>query len=101
MGMSERTLLTLLSCDPACSREQPVSGKYPQVINSLVMSRGAPFAISMYVCDVRDQCVAKRPAIAPPPLQVTFAYMKHLWQEGQRQQAFDLLDRSVISSNLQ
>ncbi len=37
--------------------------------------------------------------IVPPPLtnppspilQVTFANMKHLWQGGQRQEAFDLL----------
>lgn len=56
MSLSERTLLSLLSNDPACSQGQPVSEKYPQV---------------------------------------TFAYMKHLWQAGSRQQAFDLLSLFV------
>lgn len=58
MALSERTLLSLLSNDPACSQAQPISEKYPQV---------------------------------------TFAYMKHLWQGGQKQQAFDLLSQFVLT----
>ena len=29
--------------------------------------------------------------------QVTFAYMKHLWQGGQKQQAFSLLSQFVMT----
>ena len=58
MALSERTLLSLLSNDPACNQAQPISEKYPQV---------------------------------------TFAYMKHLWQGGQKQQAFRLLSRFVMT----
>lgn len=58
MALSERTLLSLLGNDPACSQGQLVSKKYPQV---------------------------------------TFAYMKHLWQAGSRQQAFDLLSQFVMT----
>ena len=58
MALSERTLLSLLSNDPACNQAQPISEKYPQV---------------------------------------TFAYMKHLWQGGQKQQAFSLLSEFVMT----
>jgi FKBP12-rapamycin complex-associated protein len=58
MALSERTLLSLLSNDPACNQAQPISDKYPQV---------------------------------------TFAYMKHLWQGGQKQQAFSLLSQFVMT----
>ena len=44
------------------------------------------------------------PTPSPLPLtrthQVTFAYMKHLWLVGQRQQAFDLLSHFVFSKKL-
>jgi FKBP12-rapamycin complex-associated protein len=56
MALSERTLRSILSHDPAYSTDEPLSDKYPSV---------------------------------------TFAFVKHLWQTGERDRAFDLLSKFV------
>ncbi|CAI7993434.1 Serine/threonine-protein kinase tor, partial [Geodia barretti] len=56
MALSERTLRSILSHDPAYSTEEPLSDKYPSV---------------------------------------TFAFVKHLWQTGERDRAFDFLSKFV------
>ncbi len=83
----------------------PINFKYPWALTRDTTVYVERELLSYMYCRL-STCTCTYVPIIPPPLtnrpspilQVTFAYMKHLWQGGQRQEAFDLLSKFVRSS---